>query len=63
MTLPFYTVGHSTRTIEEFVELLKIAGVELVVDIRSLRIKRFHAFSHIGCQVVARLRSPRSVSD
>ena len=36
MTLPFYTVGHSTRTIEEFVELLKTGGVELVIDIRSV---------------------------
>ncbi|MGO1502401.1 MAG: DUF488 domain-containing protein [Marinobacter sp.] len=36
MTLPFYTVGHSTRTIEEFVELLKTADVDLVVDIRSV---------------------------
>lgn len=36
MTLPFCTVGHSTRTIEAFVELLKTADVELVVDIRSV---------------------------
>jgi len=32
---PIYTVGHSTRTIAEFVELLKAGRVELVVDIRS----------------------------
>jgi uncharacterized protein (DUF488 family) len=31
-----YTVGHSTRTILEFVELLKRGLVELVVDIRSV---------------------------
>jgi uncharacterized protein (DUF488 family) len=34
--LPVYTIGHSTRTIPEFVELLKMGGVELVVDIRSV---------------------------
>jgi len=32
---PVYTVGHSTRSIAEFVELLKAGRVELVVDIRS----------------------------
>lgn len=30
-----YTVGHSTRSIAEFVELLKQGRVDLVVDIRS----------------------------
>ncbi len=34
--LPFYTVGHSTRTLEEFVELLQAAEVTLVVDIRTV---------------------------
>lgn len=36
MALPFYTVGHSTRTIDEFVRLLRTAGVTLVVDIRTV---------------------------
>ena len=35
MTLPVFTVGHSTRTIEEFVNLLRCGPVELLVDIRS----------------------------
>ncbi|WII72146.1 DUF488 domain-containing protein [Bdellovibrio sp. 22V] len=29
-------MGHSTRTIEEFVELLKAGGVEIVVDVRRV---------------------------
>ncbi|HME83085.1 MAG TPA: DUF488 domain-containing protein [Roseiarcus sp.] len=33
---PIHTIGHSTRTIEEFVDLLRIGNVELVVDIRSV---------------------------
>ncbi|MCB2425728.1 DUF488 domain-containing protein [Methylophaga pinxianii] len=33
--LPFYTIGHSTRSIEEFIQLLHAANVTLVVDIRS----------------------------
>jgi uncharacterized protein (DUF488 family) len=33
---PIYTIGHSTRSIVEFVELLQQGRVELVVDIRSI---------------------------
>jgi len=36
MPLPFFTVGHSNRTIEEFIEILLTANVELVVDVRRL---------------------------
>lgn len=36
MALPFYTIGHSTRTIEAFVELLRVADVAIVADIRSV---------------------------
>lgn len=32
---PVYTVGHSTRSIAEFVELLRQGQVDLVADIRS----------------------------
>ena len=34
--LPVYTIGHSTRSIVEFVEMLQQGRVELVVDIRSI---------------------------
>jgi len=33
---PVYTIGHSTRTILEFVDLLRIVDIEWVVDIRSV---------------------------
>ena len=36
MALPFYTIGHSTRSIDEFVGLLKGPGVRLVVDVRTI---------------------------
>jgi uncharacterized protein (DUF488 family) len=36
MAYPYFTVGHSTRTIPEFVALLKTAAVQLVVDIRTV---------------------------
>jgi uncharacterized protein (DUF488 family) len=32
----FFTIGHSTRTIDEFVHLLKIADIRLVVDVRTI---------------------------
>jgi uncharacterized protein (DUF488 family) len=34
--LPIYTIGHSTRTIDEFVELLRCGAVELVIDVRTV---------------------------
>ena len=34
--LPVFTIGHSTRSIPEFVRLLEAGGVELVVDIRRV---------------------------
>lgn len=36
MPHPFYTVGHSTRTIEDFVELLRTGDVRMVIDIRTV---------------------------
>ncbi|MEO8848794.1 MAG: DUF488 domain-containing protein [Casimicrobiaceae bacterium] len=36
MALPFYTIGHSTRTIDAFVALLRVAEVTVVADIRSI---------------------------
>jgi uncharacterized protein (DUF488 family) len=36
MANPFYTIGHSTRTIPEFVDLLREANVRLVVDVRTV---------------------------
>lgn len=36
ITSTFFTIGHSTRTIVEFVDLLRGPGVDLVVDVRSM---------------------------
>jgi uncharacterized protein (DUF488 family) len=36
MSNPFFTIGHSTRPIEEFVALLTAAEVRLVVDVRTV---------------------------
>lgn len=36
MDSPFFTIGHSTRTIQEFTHLLRAADVSLIADIRSI---------------------------
>jgi len=33
---PVFTIGHSTRSIEEFVQLLEAHGVERLIDIRTV---------------------------
>jgi uncharacterized protein (DUF488 family) len=35
-SLPIYTIGHSTRTIEEFALILKAYGIEQLIDIRTI---------------------------
>jgi uncharacterized protein (DUF488 family) len=35
-TNTFFTVGHSTRTLDEFVDLLRESRIDLVVDVRSI---------------------------
>jgi uncharacterized protein (DUF488 family) len=36
MARPFYTIGHSTHSIDEFVTLLRSVDVRLVVDVRTI---------------------------
>ena len=36
MALPFFTIGHSTRSLAEFAALLQAAEVRLVVDVRTV---------------------------
>ena len=36
MVAPFFTIGHSTRKIEQFIELLHASRVSLVIDVRSI---------------------------
>jgi uncharacterized protein (DUF488 family) len=32
----FFTIGHSTRSIDEFVQMLRCVGIETVVDVRTI---------------------------
>jgi len=36
MSLPFFTIGHSTRPLADLVEMLKNSDVRLIVDVRSV---------------------------
>ena len=36
MAFPFFTIGHSTRSIDEFTGLLNNAGARFVVDVRTV---------------------------
>ncbi|HEY8290492.1 MAG TPA: DUF488 domain-containing protein [Acetobacteraceae bacterium] len=36
MTRRYFTVGHSTRSVEELISLLREAGADLVVDVRTV---------------------------
>ena len=36
MTRPFYTIGHSNRTLDEFVEMLDAVDIALLADIRKM---------------------------
>jgi uncharacterized protein (DUF488 family) len=36
MANPFFTIGHSTRSIDEFTDLLRSAEVQLVADVRTI---------------------------
>ena len=37
---PIYTIGHSTRTIEEFIKILQSYKIETVVDVRTIAASR-----------------------
>ncbi len=36
MARPFYTIGHATRPVDDFIALLREAGVTFVVDVRTV---------------------------
>lgn len=36
MKLPFFTIGHSTRSIEDFIALLDSAGIKVLADVRTI---------------------------
>ena len=57
--LPVFTIGHSTRTIPEFVELLRAGSVQLVVDVR--RVPRSRTNPHYNADVIAEEFAPYQI--
>lgn len=47
-----YTIGHSTRTIEEFIALLKGQGIDLLIDVR--RFPGSRRYPHFGREELPR---------
>ena len=43
MAYPFHTIGHSTRSLEEFADLLRSTEITLLVDVRTVPRSRRHA--------------------
>jgi uncharacterized protein (DUF488 family) len=42
-TRPFFTIGHSTRPISQFIDLLMSSEIELVADVRRIPRSRAHS--------------------
>jgi uncharacterized protein (DUF488 family) len=47
--LPVYTIGHSTRPLEEFVSLLRVGAVTRVVDVRTIPRSRANPQYNLDC--------------
>ncbi|WOI31060.1 DUF488 domain-containing protein [Sulfitobacter dubius] len=46
MTFRFHSIGHSTRTPEEVIDMLQFAGVQILIDVRSFpKSRRYPAFN------------------
>jgi uncharacterized protein (DUF488 family) len=54
-----YTIGHSTRTIPQFVELLQAGNVRLVVDIR--RVPRSRTNPHYNLEILPGALAPYQI--
>ena len=60
MAHPFFTIGHSTRPVSEFVDLLKAAQVELLADVRS--VPRSRTNPQYNCDVLPETLTPFAIA-
>jgi hypothetical protein len=52
------TIGHSTRTLEDFISLLKESGIDLPVDIRTIPLSHpwsLHVFIVIPSKLLSKI--------
>src|SRR5262249_61757336 len=59
MAHPFFTIGHSTRLVREFVELLEEAQVGCVVDVRS--VPRSRTNPQYNCDILPETLAPLQI--
>ena len=59
MARPFFTIGHSTRSIDQFVDLLSNAEIRLVVDVRT--VPRSRANPHYNSEALAETLSEAGI--
>ena len=56
---PFFTIGHSTRPVEEFIDLLKGAQIALLVDVRS--VPRSRTNPQYNCDILPETLAPAAI--
>lgn len=59
MPRSIYTIGHSTRTLEEFLTLLENFGIELLLDVRTL--PRSRHVPHFNSDNLARALAEKNI--
>jgi len=59
MACPFYTIGHGTRPISEFVDLLTSVGVTLLADVRT--VPRSRTNPHYNREVLPQSLAPSGI--
>ena len=60
MTIVVYTIGHSTRSIEDFVALLQREGIRTLIDVRAFPMSRRHP--HFNREVLAPTLAERHIA-
>jgi hypothetical protein len=43
-----YTIGHSTRSIDDFTDLLTAYGIHELIDIRTVNLHKLREFAQVG---------------
>jgi uncharacterized protein (DUF488 family) len=60
MANPFFTIGHSTRPVREFVDLLKAGQIDLVVDVRT--VPRSRTNPQYNCDTLPKTLAPFAIA-
>jgi len=58
-SLTIFSIGHSNRTLDEFLRILKTYGIELVVDVRRFLTSKWEWFKKESIQEALNIRNIR----